>query len=154
MTRNEPGTTGENEQDEARAGVDQHGSMIAAEEAFARETADERARAAEAGDERAQAEEADVGRPDRLWHAAEWLDGKLVPKLGPADLGPYEEETEESVRSHDVCPLCGHPMGEHEIDRSHPNAVLICPAEQIPKVESYEPLNEVGMPKRSARGES
>lgn len=84
---------------------------------------------------------------------AEWLDDKLMPRLGPPPLGPYDEESVDSVREHDVCPLCGHPMGEHQIDRSHPNAVLICPAEQIPRVESYEPLNEVGMPKRHAEGE-
>jgi ribosomal protein S27AE len=166
MSRDEAGIVGNDEQD-ARLGERRPGTMADAEVAAADEVAAERAQAADAGDQGAQAEQADVGthhdtdatridagRPGAMRHAAEWLDGKLVPKLGPADLGPYDVESDESVRTHDVCPLCGHPMGEHQIDRSHHNAVLICPAERIPEVEHYEPLNEVGMPKRSAQGES
>jgi hypothetical protein len=184
MTGNEPGVTGGNDDgtdaDTSRDGatdgeidgaVDGTGesrrrSMIEAEDTAEQKTRADRADRAEAGDREAQAEQSDAERgasetasrvdtrPDRVRHAAEWLDGKLVPRLGGPDLGPYDEESEESVRTHDACPLCGHPMGEHQIDRSHPNAVLICPAEQIPPRESHEPLNEVGMPKRSAQGES
>lgn len=159
MTRNEPGETGHNNDDildDYFVGEAQRGSMIEAEDASAQQTRDERARADAAGDEWARAERADSQtttadegqRPNRLRNAAEWLDGKLVPKLGTADLGPYDEEPEESVRSHDVCPLCGHPMGEHTIDRSAANAVLNCPAPPIPERESFEPLNEVGMIKQ------
>lgn len=148
MTGNEPGSTGsdqlDSEAEEARR--QKHGSMREAEDDAARDVGDARERAADAGDPGAQAERSD--KPDRLRHAAEWLDGVLVPKLGAADLGPYDEESEESVRSHDTCPLCGHPMGEHAIDRSHANAVLICPVPPTPEVLSSEPLNEVGMIKR------
>lgn len=174
MTRNEPGETGHNNDDilddirhddrrdddrrddaagDDAVGEDGRGSMLEAEDAFAQATRDERARAAEAGDEWARAEQADTAeaddeRPNRLRHAAEWLDGKLVPTLGPPDLGPYDEEPEDSVRSHDACPLCGHPMREHTIDRSTANAVLNCPAPPLPERESFEPLNEVGMVKQ------
>lgn len=157
MTGKEPEAAGGDEQDQA--GIEsQPGSMAAAQDAAAAEAGAERKRAAEAGDTGAQAEQADMrksraGRPSRIQHAAEWLDGKLVPRLGTADLGPYDTEPEDSARSHDVCPLCGHPMGEHQFDRSHHNAVLICPADRIPPAEHYEPLNEVGMPKRSGQEE-
>lgn len=165
MTRNEPGTSGDNqtesgEQAEAGAGETQRGNMIAAEDAADQKTRDERARAVDAGDKKARAEQTDAeragmhdGKPSRVRNAAEWLDGKLVPKLGGADLGPYDEESEESVRSHDECPLCGHPMAEHTIDRSTASAVLNCPAPQRAAPESFEPLNEVGMVKRSGQGE-
>ncbi|MEX1077544.1 MAG: hypothetical protein WED09_00355 [Homoserinimonas sp.] len=157
MTGNEPGRTGEDAHGDAAVEVNPHGSMIAAEDAAAEESRDNRARRAETGDKRAQAEQADGGlsranaadreKPRRLWYAAEWLDGRLVPKLGGAELGPYEEESEESTRAHDVCPLCGHPMAEHTIDRSTASAVLNCPVPQKPAPQSFEPLNEVGMVK-------
>lgn len=166
MSRDEAEIVGNDEQD-ARVGERRPGTMADAEDAAADKVGAERAQAAQAGDQGAQSEQADVdarhgeqvtpsdaSRPGAVRHAAEWLDSKLIPKLGPADLGPYDVESEESLRSHDACPLCGHPMREHQIDRSHFNAVLICPAERIPKVEHYEPLNEVGMPKRSVQGES
>ncbi|MHA6668251.1 hypothetical protein ACX3O0_05230 [Homoserinimonas sp. A447] len=170
MTGNEPGVPGENHHDTdventdfentdvensdvERSDVDDvgephRGSMIEAEEAAAQETSDDRSRRAEAGDSQARAELADLEKPNRVRQAAEWLDEKLIPRLGGAEVGPYDEESEDSVASHDACPLCGHPMGAHQIDRSHPNAVLICPAPQIPEMESFEPLNEVGMIKR------
>lgn len=154
MTGNEPGSTGsdqlDSEGDEARRR--QFGSMRDAEDAAARDVADEGERDAAAGDPGAQAERAD--KPDRIRHAAEWLDGKLVPRLGAADLGPYDEESEESVRSHDACPLCGHPMREHTIDRSHANAVLNCPVPPKPEEQSFEPLNEVGMVRRKPASET
>lgn len=93
------------------------------------------------------------GTTGRLQRMAEWLDGKLLPRLGPPSLGPYEAESEDSVRSHDVCPLCAHPMGEHVIDRTTPNAVLICPVPPNPETVSFEPLNEVGMPKGTPNAE-
>lgn len=166
MTRNEPGVPGDNETEtsakmaEASAGETPRGSMGEAQDASDQETRDERARAADAGDEQARAEQTDAersaagspaaegGKPSRVRNAAEWLDGKLVPKLGGAEIGPYDEQPEGS--SHDVCPLCGHPMAEHTIDRSTANAVLNCPAPQKSAPESFEPLNEVGMVKRDA----
>lgn len=162
MTGNEPGVSGDNDhphdadsadlgsaqQRRESAQESQRGSMAAAQDAAAQEATDERARRAEGGDPEAQAEQADPAKPDRVRHAAQWLDDKLIPRMGGAEVGPYDEESEESIRAHDACPLCGHPMREHQIDRSHANAVLICPAPQIPQRQSFEPLNEVGMIKR------
>jgi hypothetical protein len=160
MTRDEAGIVGNDEQD-ARVGESRPGTMADAQDAAADGVAAERDQAAQAGDPRAEAERADAqpqsggrvtptdpGKSSRVRHAAEWLDGKLVPRLGPGDLGPYDVESDESVRSHDACPLCGHPMSEHTIDRSHANAVLNCPVPPRPEQLSYEPLNEVGMIKR------
>ncbi len=90
------------------------------------------------------------GESGRLERMAEWLDAKLTPGLGPPPIGPYEGE-QESKEAVDECPLCGHGMGEHQIDRSHANAVLVCPVRPRPEVESFEPLNEVGMPRRGSR---
>lgn len=43
------------------------------------------------------------------------LNGALIPYLGPPPLGPYE--TEPAV--HDKpCPLCGHAMPEHDMERT------------------------------------
>jgi|SRR5690554_1217513 len=89
----------------------------------------------------------------KLERMAEWLDAKLVRTIGPPPIGPYEGEQNEQRDASDSCPLCDHPMREHRIDRSHPNAVLICPVAPNPEVESYEPLNEVGMPKRPRPGD-
>lgn len=86
----------------------------------------------------------------RIQHVAEWLDSRLLPMLGPPHLGPYGEEPERT-EAQNLCPLCEHPMKEHVIDRSHFNAVLICPVPPNPEVESFEPLNEVGMPKSTVR---
>lgn len=145
MTGNEPGATGEDEQDSQRDAPpeSQRGNMLDAEDDAARDVDAERTKAAAAGDEQAKAEQAD--KPDRLHRAAEWLDGKLAPRLGAGDVGPYDEEPE---RSHDECPICGQRMREHTIDRSTGNAVLNCPAPAKPTPQSFEPLNEVGMTKR------
>ena len=105
------------------------------------------------GNAEGDAQQSEPQRGKALRHMAEWLDGKLLPRLGPPHLGPYDAESEDSMRAHDVCPLCAHPMGEHVIDRSHPNAVLICPVPPVPEVQSFEPLNEVGMPKGAPQAE-
>jgi hypothetical protein len=70
-----------------------------------------------------------------------------------ADAGDSEARAEQKEATHDQCPLCGFPMSEHTIDRSTANTVLNCPGPQRPAPESFEPLNEVGMVKRSPRGE-
>lgn len=94
----------------------------------------------------------DAFHQGRIQHIAEWLDSKLLPSLGPPHLGPYGDEPER-VSEKNLCPLCDHPMGEHVIDRSNANAVLICPVPPKPEQESFEPLNEVGMPKGTVRTE-
>ncbi len=78
----------------------------------------------------------------------DWMNEKLMASIGPPPLGPYDALVERVGEG--VCPICGHPMGEHLIDHSTPNAVLHCPAPAIEKPESDAVLNEVGMPKRSS----
>jgi hypothetical protein len=58
----------------------------------------------------------------------EKLNHKLFPLLGPPPLGPYDEEpvAKPAVQ---LCPLCGHRMDEHEIDRSGERTQLYCPTE-------------------------
>src|SRR5690554_5096229 len=111
MTGNEPESTGthdehagnepaDNEQSGDEQQVARHGTMRDAEDDAARQASDDRDQAAAAGDEQAKAEQADKteqadkadqgDRPNRLRGAAEWLDGKLVPRLGGADVGPYD----------------------------------------------------------------
>ncbi|MDQ1527746.1 MAG: hypothetical protein QOG18_2359 [Microbacteriaceae bacterium] len=48
------------------------------------------------------------------WWSA--LNRRLFPYLGPPPLGPYGEAPLPPVRDK-ACPLCGHPMADHEIER-------------------------------------
>jgi hypothetical protein len=75
----------------------------------------------------------------------DWLNHKLVGKIGPPDLGPYGEVVRKVGDA--VCPVCGEQMAEHTIDRSTPNTVLNCPAPHKPQPAHDEPINEYGMPK-------
>ena len=59
-------------------------------------------------------------------HAAEWLDGKLFPILGPPPLGPYDAETPRTPE-HNLCPLCGKPMPQHTVEREGGHAFIHCP---------------------------
>jgi hypothetical protein len=86
-------------------------------------------------------------RPNGLIRITDWLNGHLMTALGPPNVGPYEDML--STAGEGVCPVCYHPMKEHFIDHSTANAVLICPADHEPEYESFAPLNEVGMPKKS-----
>ena len=47
--------------------------------------------------------------------AADWLNEKLSPSMGTADLGPFGEPPDppEAVRP---CPICLYPMGEHRVE--------------------------------------
>lgn len=58
------------------------------------------------------------------WYA--YLNARLIRAAGPASVGPYDTEP-EPVRTGRACPLCGHPMSEHEVDRSGPKPLLHCP---------------------------
>jgi hypothetical protein len=56
-----------------------------------------------------------------------WLNGRLLPFLGPPPLGPYDDEVPVAERPVARCPLCGAPMTEHDIDRSGERTQLRCP---------------------------
>jgi hypothetical protein len=57
-----------------------------------------------------------------LTQAVEWLDGKLVPVLGPAPLGPYDVEPPHST----ACPLCGQTLAGHDTEKSEGRIYLRC----------------------------
>jgi hypothetical protein len=73
-----------------------------------------------------------------------WLDDKLSRFVSP-QLGPWDD----AAPSEAMCPVCGHEMAEHVVDRSKENQVLHCPAPPLAYHERDEgaPLNELGMPK-------
>ncbi|WP_157426206.1 hypothetical protein [Agromyces salentinus] len=57
---------------------------------------------------------------------------------GPDDSAPTEDRP---------CPLCGHRMGDHAIDHSTPESILVCPTtDRLPERPIDTPLNEFGMP--------
>ncbi|WP_241985862.1 MULTISPECIES: hypothetical protein [Cryobacterium] len=80
----------------------------------------------------------------RYVHFIEWMNGKLVRGMGPANLGPYNDVATRIGAA--VCPVCGRPMAEHSIDHTTPNAILHCPAGHKP-APPEEPVNEFGMSK-------
>ena len=84
------------------------------------------------------------GLGGRYVHFVDWMNTKLVRAMGPPNLGPYDEVVTRIGEA--VCPVCGRPMAEHNIDHSTPNAVLNCPAEHRPEPPE-EPVNEFGMSK-------
>lgn len=86
------------------------------------------------------------GAGDRFVHFIDWLNRKLIPAIGPPNIGPYNEVLARVGEA--ICPICDRSMGEHTIDHSTSNAVLNCPAEHKPEVVHDETLNELGMPKK------
>lgn len=58
-----------------------------------------------------------------LTQAVEWLDGKLVPVLGPAPLGPYDAQPPLST----ACPLCGEALARHVSEKEEGHVYLHCP---------------------------
>jgi len=58
-----------------------------------------------------------------LTHAAEWLDDKLIPLLGPPPLGPYGAESPHAT----TCPLCGQPLAGHRTEKEEGHVYLHCP---------------------------
>ncbi len=58
-----------------------------------------------------------------------WFNTNLIRLAGPAAVGPYESTPPptEAQRAERACPLCGHPMNEHQIDRSGPKPLMHCP---------------------------
>ena len=62
----------------------------------------------------------------RFWRASDWLDGKLMPALGPPPLGPYSDTpTQDPLDA--TCPLCGSPMRDHEVEHDGHHSYLHCP---------------------------
>ena len=89
----------------------------------------------------------------RLVRSAAWVDRKLTPVFGPPPVGPYADDADDSRVPTTTCPVCGHPMVEHRIDHSTPNAILECPAPIDHNLEfnDHSPLDEFGMPLRGPR---
>jgi hypothetical protein len=46
----------------------------------------------------------------------ERLNAMLIPKIGPPPLGPYNEDPLPPTGPK-PCPVCGHPMDEHRVER-------------------------------------
>lgn len=61
------------------------------------------------------------------WYA--YLNSKLISFAGPASVGPYEATPPPTAaeRAERACPLCGHAMTAHTIDRSGPKPLMHCP---------------------------
>ena len=76
----------------------------------------------------------------------DWLNHRLIPVIGPPDLGPYDAVLEKLGDA--ICPVCGSAMTEHRIDHSAANTVLNCPAPHKPAPVNDQPINELGMLKR------
>jgi hypothetical protein len=61
----------------------------------------------------------------KIWTITAKLNRFLFPYMGPAQVGPYDDE-HVTVKP---CPLCGAPMAEHEIERRDGRPTqLHCPA--------------------------
>ena len=67
----------------------------------------------------------DFGEPHSHEGFFNKLNRVLFPWLGPPPLGPYDEPVVETKPA--LCPLCGQPMADHEIDRSGVKTQLYCP---------------------------
>lgn len=55
-----------------------------------------------------------------LSRATDWLNEKLAPVLGTAEIGP--DDPDDTTPAEDrPCPICGQPMGEHprEVEDGH-----------------------------------
>lgn len=53
---------------------------------------------------------------DGVQRATEWLDGKLVPILGPAPTGPFESDEADDPNpgvADELCPVCHHALSRH-----------------------------------------
>jgi hypothetical protein len=67
-----------------------------------------------------------TGRPPFASRAAEWLDDKLIPVLGPPPLGPYGAD-DPQPEAHTSCPICGEPLAQHRVERDGEHSYLHCP---------------------------
>ncbi len=97
-------------------------------------------------DRHPEGERGDAPDPDGLRGFIEWLEEKLYPALGPPPLGPYDDIVEKVGTA--VCPVCGHAMEGHTIERRRDNTILTCPAPHLVRPDDRRPLGETGMPRR------
>ncbi|NEN04852.1 hypothetical protein G3T36_03110 [Diaminobutyricibacter tongyongensis] len=67
-----------------------------------------------------------TGKQQLAARAAEWLDDKLVPVLGPPPLGPYGAD-DPQPEAHTSCPICGEPLAQHRLERDGEHSYLHCP---------------------------
>jgi hypothetical protein len=88
----------------------------------------------------------------RFVRSAAWIDRKLMPVFGAPPISSADDG-DRHAGADSPCPVCGHPMGEHTIDHSTPNAILECPApiDRSLERETHSPLDEFGMPLRGPR---
>ncbi|KQQ95228.1 hypothetical protein ASF62_01390 [Leifsonia sp. Leaf325] len=85
-------------------------------------------------------------------HFFEWVDSKLSPAFGESAPVAYGDAERPAAQSE--CPMCGHVMAEHQIERSTLNTVVECPTgERLPLKPDNEPLDEFGMPASAERRE-
>ncbi|GAA4161831.1 hypothetical protein GCM10022286_20000 [Gryllotalpicola daejeonensis] len=64
--------------------------------------------------------------------ATTWIDDKLVPILGPSNLGPYELDERDDPNPgvvDELCPVCHHAVSRHEVhvDEATGHTYRICP---------------------------
>ncbi|OUE25643.1 hypothetical protein [Clavibacter michiganensis] len=59
--------------------------------------------------------------------AIERFNERLRPYLGAPPLGPYTDDPVPAPQSR-LCPMCGKPMPDHDIDRSGARTQVRCPA--------------------------
>ncbi|WP_040164546.1 hypothetical protein [Microbacterium gorillae] len=55
-----------------------------------------------------------------------YVNDTIIKYAGPPTVGPYETEPPAQPATA-PCPLCGHPMSEHEFDRTGERTLMHCP---------------------------
>ena len=74
---------------------------------------------------RTRSESHEPGEAGRYMRFIDWLNRSLKGPLGPPSSGPFDEVVQQVGAA--TCPVCRHPMSEHRIDLTAPNAELHCP---------------------------
>ncbi|MWB97802.1 hypothetical protein [Agromyces seonyuensis] len=95
-----------------------------------------------------------AGRPagNGFTHFWERVDRVLLPVFEAPVL--HDADRDVGPIGAAPCPVCGHPMTEHAIERSEYDTVLECPtSERLPLASTHSPLNEFGMPLSGRRRE-
>jgi hypothetical protein len=68
------------------------------------------------------------------------LNRRLFPYIGPPPLGPFNETPLPSTLTK-ACPICGHPMSDHEIERRDNRPTQI----HCPDDGTYAPHQDIAM---------